>query len=354
MGLESDPLNSVPKEVSDAGRQFAQKLEDVLLAGVKLWSDMQKQGIVPKKMYFVGPKGNKADEVSDALLNALGYIPAKDGTLMMQRSQHKQYQETEYLFLDTDAAVMQLCKEEGINPVDLYRDDEDKYRKMETDALREFAENENPRGLPCGCVVGESALQRPENVEIIKQGLVFYLTCQPESSWVMTQKRMSHLFMGGGGSKFMVKPPIWALAQDMVGDVDNVEFKEEYIRILVELEKEYQAVADVELFTDTRGIAENAYWAVPKLVQMMSEHLGVKATVEGGADGDLALEKDLTDFLEGCRLSKYLDTALEWCEEQGAASMEDIVENSEEFAEAMGLKPLEIKRFNKACEGVVV
>lgn len=35
------------------------------------------------------------------------------------------------------------------------------------------------------------------------------------------------------------------------------------------------------------------------------------------------LEKDLEKFLEGARLSKYLPKALDWCDEQGAASIED-------------------------------
>ncbi|CAK0849491.1 unnamed protein product [Prorocentrum cordatum] len=40
------------------------------------------------------------------------------------------------------------------------------------------------------------------------------------------------------GHRTGVKPPIWALAQDMTGDIDNVESKKEYVRIVTELDKE--------------------------------------------------------------------------------------------------------------------
>jgi len=66
------------------------------------------------------------------------------------------------------------------------------------------------------------------------------------------------------------------------------------------------------------------------------------------------MEKELAQFLDGARLSKYLKTALKWCDEQGAASIEDVVENTEDFEEALNLKPLEKKRLAKACSEAVI
>ncbi|CAK0829697.1 unnamed protein product [Prorocentrum cordatum] len=94
---------------------------------------------------------------------------------------------------------------------------------------------------------------------------------------------------------------------------------------------------------------QQAAKAVPKLVGVIAEHLGIETGSADQADLDSSLEKELTEFLENSRLSKYLDDALKWCDEQGAASIEDIVENPEDFVEAMGFKPLERKRFDKAC-----
>lgn len=72
---------------------------------------------------------------------------------------------------------------------------------------------------------------------------------------------------------------------------------------------------------------------------------GCKSTV-------LGRKGDRKGSSAGARLTKYLQEALDWCDEQGAATIEDVVENAEDFAEALSLKPLERKRLNKAAESV--
>ena len=85
-------------------------------------------------------------------------------------------------------------------------------------------------------------------------------------------------------------------------------------------------------------------------MKAIAEFYGV--STEGGSVEEELLERDLEKFLEGARLSKYLQPALDWCDEQGAATIEDIVENTEDFADALSLKPLERKRLAKAAESV--
>lgn len=341
-----DPLQVVSPEMRAAGQKFAQKLEDALLDGVKLWSAMTEQGKV-KKLYFVGPKGNMAEEVAESMMDSCSYVPAADGTLYMQRSQTIEYAPFDYHYVDSDKEVATMCRQQGSDHVTMYSEDEAKYREMETAVLKKFAEFDKPK--PCAIVVGESALNQPENKEFLKEGIVIYLRCAPEASWKTINRRLG----GGTGlyipQKDMVKPPVWALAQGLQGDIDNAEGREEYIRILNDLDKEYEGVADIVFNTDVRGISENSMWAVPKLVQMIGEFLDIKYDSSDQGDGEESMEKELTEFLEGARLSKYLQDALKWCDEQGAASIEDIVENPEEFVDAMGLKPLEKKRFDRAC-----
>jgi len=325
---------------------YAQKLEECLLTGTKLWSAMTEQGKF-KKLYFVGPKGNLAEEVAESMMDSCSYVPAADGTLYQQRSQTVDYAPFDYHFVDSDKAVATMCRQQGSNHVTLFSEDEAKYREMETAVLKKFAEYDKPK--PTAIVVGESALNQPENAEFLKEGIVIYLRCSAQASW-----KTINMKPGGGtglyiSMKDMVKPPVWALAQDLQGDIDNAEGRQEYIRILNELDKEYESVADIVFNTDVRGISENSMWAVPKLAKLIGEFLDIKYESSEEADEKKSMEKELTEFLEGARLSKYLQDGLKWCDEQGAASMEDIVENPEEFVDAMGLKPLEKKRFDRAC-----
>ena len=111
-----------------------------------------------------------------------------------------------------------------------------------------------------------------------------------------------------------------------------------------------EAIADIRLRADVPGIAENQYWGAERLVKAIAELYGI--STEGGSVEEEVLERDLEKFLEGARLSKYLQPALDWCDEQGAATIEDIVENTDDFADALSFKPLERKRLAKAAESV--
>jgi len=329
-----------------AGVKYAKKLEECLLTGNKLWAAMNEQGKA-KKFFFVGPKGNLAEEVAESMCDCCSYIPAADGKMYMERSMNADYPPFDFHLVDSDKEVATMCRKQGCSPVEMYSEDEAKYREMETAVLKKFAEYDQPK--PSAIVVGESALNQPENAEFLKEGIVIYLRCAPQASWKCINTRPG----GGTGlyisTKNLVKPPVWALAQDLQGDIDNSEGREEYIRILGEFDKEYESAADIVFNTDVRGISENSMWAVPKLATLIGEFLDIKYESSDEAEVEESLEKELTEFLEGARLSKYLQDALKWCDEQGAASIEDIVENPEDFVDAMGLKPLEKKRFDRAC-----
>jgi len=342
-----DPLNAVSSEMRAAGLKYAMKLEDVLLSGTKLWSAMTEQGKF-KKLYFVGPKGNLAEEVAESFMDSCAYIPAADGTLYMQRKQTVDYAPFDYHFVDSDADIKIMCRKQGVDHVTMYSEDEAQYREMETAVLKKFSEHDETKE-PCAIVVGESALNQPENKEFLKEGIVIYLKCSPQASWKAINTRPG---AGTGlyiSSNHLVKPPVWALAQDLQGDIDNEDGREEYVRILDELDKDYEESADIVFNTDVRGISENSMWAIPKLIKLVSEQLEIKDESSEPETKEESMEKELTDFLEGARLSKYLQDALKWCDEQGAASIEDIVENPEDFVDAIGLKPLEKKRFDRAC-----
>mmetsp|Transcript_31512 Transcript_31512/g.91141 ORF Transcript_31512/g.91141 Transcript_31512/m.91141 type:complete len:345 (-) Transcript_31512:104-1138(-) len=58
----------------------------------------------------------------------------------------------------------------------------------------------------------------------------------------------------------------------------------------------------------------------------------------------------LAAFMEQLSLSKHLHTAAVWIEEQGACNLEEVLENIEEFAEALPLRPLEKSRLLKGAE----
>jgi len=222
-----------------AGLKYALKLEDALLCGTKLWSAMTEQGKF-KKLYFVGPKGNLAEEVAESFMDSCAYIPAADGTLYMQRKQTVEYAPFDYHFVDSDAEIKIMCRKQGVDHVTMYSEDEAQYREMETAVLKKFSEHDETKE-PCAIVVGESALNQPENKEFLKEGIVIYLKCSPEASWKAINTRPG---AGTGlyiSSQHTVKPPVWALAQDLQGDIDNADGREEYIRILNELDKEYEA-----------------------------------------------------------------------------------------------------------------
>lgn len=71
---------------------------------------------------------------------------------------------------------------------------------------------------------------------------------------------------------------------------------------------------------------------------------------EGAADEAVA---GLAVFLEQVSLSKYLATASAWVEEQGACNLEEVVENLEDFAAGLELRPLELNRLLRGAEAAV-
>ncbi|CAE8615874.1 unnamed protein product, partial [Polarella glacialis] len=57
--------------------------------------------------------------------------------------------------------------------------------------------------------------------------------------------------------------------------------------------------------------------------------------------------KGLAVWLETLRLTQYAAQAREWCDKMGAADVEEIMENWEDFSDELQLKPLERKRVQK-------
>mmetsp|Transcript_63422 Transcript_63422/g.136429 ORF Transcript_63422/g.136429 Transcript_63422/m.136429 type:complete len:427 (-) Transcript_63422:104-1384(-) len=346
-GGGADAVNNISPEMANQGRKYAVRYEELFLSGKNLWDKMKKAGNA-KKFYFIGTNGNMANEIPEACMDAFGYIPAPDGTMFIHRKPGNDYPPIKYDLQFTDKEVSARSK---IAAVDLYMDDPEKYRDLEAEVLREFAEAPDS-GFPMGCVVGEGAILRESNIELMKQGVIIWLDVSPEYSWQKTQFRPSQ----GGGIAFQredeERPPVWAIANGWDGDVDDTEAKMEYVKVVRAHNSVYESIADVRMRTDLPGIMENSYWAVERLVKVLMEYFGYSKD-EVGVEEE-ALEKDLEKFLEGARLSKYLKPALKWCDEQGAGAIEDIVENIEDFTEAMKLKPLEKKRLDKAAATVVV
>uniref|UniRef100_A0A7S0FDT1 Protein kinase domain-containing protein n=1 Tax=Pyrodinium bahamense TaxID=73915 RepID=A0A7S0FDT1_9DINO len=56
---------------------------------------------------------------------------------------------------------------------------------------------------------------------------------------------------------------------------------------------------------------------------------------------------ELEGWLERLRLEKYSERARAWCEKEGAVHLNEVLENWEDFANALSLKPLERKRVEK-------
>jgi len=348
-GAGSDPVNNVSPEMQTAGMKWAQKYEDVLLAGNQLWNIIKKNEKEPRKLYFIGQNGNAGAEIAEACLDALSYIPAPDGTKFLHRKPGMNYPKMVYGLINTDTVLGERAE---ISPIDLYMDDEEKYRDIEFSIIKEFAEEEN-KGYPVGCVLGEGALQKKEVQELVKSGLVVWLDTDPEYTWSKTQFRPKQ----GGGlylpKQNTVRPPVWAIANGWDGDIDDAEGKIEYLKMVEGRRELYEKYADIRLRVDVPGIVENTYWGAQKICKALKEYLGYNEAEEGSVEFEV-LETDLEKFLEGARLSKYFKQALAWCEEQGAASIEDIVENVDDFAEAMALKPLEKKRLVKAAAAISV
>jgi len=268
--------------------------------------------------------------------------------MMMRRKANEEYPEFVYYWTVSDDEV---SKKASMSAVDLYMDDEPEYRRLELNAIKTFAETDTEDD-PAAMIVGESALDTPEVAEIIKKGLVIWCDADMEFTWSKTQYQQA----AGGGffvrqGKDFVRPPVWAIANGWDGDVDDVEGKLEYFAILEGHRKKYEEAATLRIRSDITTVAENSIWGAERLIKAMAEHFGISS--DEVVEEEL-LENDLSKFLEGARLAKYLKPALAWCTEQGAATIEELVENVDDFSGALGMKPLEKKRLMKATEAVIM
>lgn len=349
LGLKAtDDISGISPEISAAGDVWTVRIEELMMAGRELWTKMKKED-PPKKIYFIGTNGNMGEEVAESLLEAMAYVPANDGSMYLNRKPTGVYEPIEFEIWSTDEL---LSKRSKISATDLFMEDEEKYREMEHSIIKEFAEQEF-NGRPVGCLVGESALNKQENVDIIKSGLVIFLDVDSGFAWYATQYRAQ----GGSGLRVpktnAAKPPVWAMAQGWYGDVDDNDAKRQYQKIVDEFRLEYEQYADVRIRTDVTGIQENSYWGAERLIKILNEYLGYQGETDESESAEI-FEKDLEKFLEGARLSKYLEAAKKWCEEQGAATVGEVAENAADFGESLDMKPLEKKRLEKAAAVVAV
>eukprot|EP00811_Abedinium_folium_P031131 NODE_503_length_2982_cov_63.584588.p1 GENE.NODE_503_length_2982_cov_63.584588~~NODE_503_length_2982_cov_63.584588.p1 ORF type:complete len:827 (-),score=234.66 NODE_503_length_2982_cov_63.584588:275-2755(-) len=61
--------------------------------------------------------------------------------------------------------------------------------------------------------------------------------------------------------------------------------------------------------------------------------------------------RGLYDWLDELRLKQYESKALEWCDQMGAAEVDEVIENWQDFCDELSLKCLERNRVQKKCEG---
>jgi len=278
-------------------------------------------------------------------------VPAADGTLALQRKPNEEYPDIEFTLWDSDD---ELSKRSRIAALDVFLEDEEEYRDLEAAVIKEFSELEF-EGHPQAIIVGDSALNRQENVDIIKQGIVVWCDATVTTTWKKTQMPLG---TGKGGISIkgngLARPPIWCLAQGWEADPDDGEARVEYDRIVEEFRQEYDKVADIRVRVDLPGLRENSYWVAERLLRAMGEFLGIEEERNDGSVDDELFARDLEKFLEGARLTKYYDAALKWCDEKGANALEDLAESVPELGDALELKPLERKRLEKAAQVLAV
>jgi len=335
-----------PEQEAD-NLKWARKVEAPFLAGQKLWSKLNEMKKAVK-IYVIATTGRQGPAVGRSLAECLAYIQPADGTMIHQRKPHIEYPGLEFDFRVSDEEV---AKRSRISAVDLFIEDESKYRELETEVIRDFHEKELG-GLPAVMALGDSVLEKPENVEMIKQGLLIWVDASLEKCWQETQRS------GAPSNSLTVmvdlpRPPVWAIANGWDGDADDSEGKAEYMEIASELRNNYEKYAELRLNGDVPEVNANPLWGTQRLLKAMTEHFGIESQ-EGGKQEyeENVLEQDLAKFFESARLDKYLPNAKEWSSEQGASSIEEIVENAEELGEALKLKPLEKKRLLKAAASV--
>jgi len=102
------------------------------------------------------------------------------------------------------------------------------------------------------------------------------------------------------------------------------------------------------------NVSGNDSWDVPPL---QAGDWDAPATGnEGSAAAAPAADHDegvpgLRSWLRELGLEKYMPAAAEWCQEMGAISLKEVRDEHEDFAETIGLKPLERKRLLKNING---
>lgn len=293
--VEGDAVNNVSPEMNAAAKQYAQRYEDIVLRGKDIWRKLKKAE-VPKKFFFVGVPGAGAGEICESTCDALGYVPAPDGVQFIHRKPGMGYTPIKYTMWETEKLI---GNKSSIAPTDLFMEDEEKYRDLESEVLQDFV-NLEPNGYPMACVVGEGAVMREANVELMKNagGVIVWLDIDPVYSWMKVMTRPS----GGGCGlfippEFTERPPPWAIANGWDGDPDDTEGKEQYVRIIESRRAINEKLADVRIRADVPGIADNSYWGAERILKQVAELLGIS---EGGTTvEEEVMERDLTKFLEG-------------------------------------------------------
>jgi serine/threonine protein kinase len=68
------------------------------------------------------------------------------------------------------------------------------------------------------------------------------------------------------------------------------------------------------------------------------------------ASGEADVAQELAEWFTKLKLTPYIQKAEEWRQEMGAASLEEIHDNIDDFIERLQLKPLEIRRMRKSID----
>lgn len=340
----ADPVNNVAPEVAEEGQKWARKYEEIFLAGTKVWNHLKKENGSGKPVYVIGPPGPTLGEIAETVAECLAYIPAEDGTLFMNRSPAIDYPEMGCEFMFSDELV---SKKTPLMLGDLYMESEEKFYDLESEVIKEFSERDHG-GKPAVLAVGEGAVMREENMEIMKKGVVVYVAVDPDSSWGLINKKSRHYMV----AKPKWQCPPWVALNGWDEDADDLEAKEGFIEILNERIKKYEEIADVTIRGSSAEVQANPIIGVDRALKQLIETYGISEE-EGGA-GETDFAEAFQRLMGEARLDKYMKEALEWCDEQGAATLEDIAENVDDFADALQLKPLERKRLAKVAARVEV
>lgn len=355
------PLMPEKDEDKRSADMVSERYEKTFASFAKLWGHI-KDGVrkggkrvaasdrpLPK-FFVLGINGANLNQIGHMLGTALDYVRTEGQAAYLFRDPvEENFTPSEYWFGDTEKEVQTRVVKAAS---DVFYDDLPRYRSTESQVLKDFNGYEDD-GHPMVCVTGDGIALAEENRAILsnENNVAIWFDTDPAYNWEMTQSQPKNSGIWSNPQAMELnKPPVFALANGWDGDVDDVEGKEEFKDMCNERREAFEKVADVRIRVDVTGIKENPVWALEKIVGAMYELFGVKDDEEAaGTVGEENLSADLLTFLEGARLDKYHAKALEWCNENGAVSLDEVAENADDFAEAIGLKPLERKRFDKAA-----